>query len=193
MEGNTYHMENHQLFHRRGRFTTTALLSMCDTMAERNLASTLVLLDMSVVFDCVVMPIMLAKLKMYRADPVALDWFRTYLEGRTMTTHIGSKDSQPQMSISGVPQGSLLGLVMYTIYTNEVPSLVLMTCAHCNKADWQNRHHLFRKGCDQCSHIINYTDNSSVLFAGNNLVESRERVQRMVASLRASWHLTTLG
>ena len=53
-----------------------------------------------------------------------LAWFHTYLSGRTQTVHIKKCTSEPHELKYGVPQGSVLGPILFTIYTTPLGKLI---------------------------------------------------------------------
>ena len=79
-----------------------------------------VFIDLKKAFDTVDHKILLHKLDHYGFRGVINKWFSSYLEGRTQTTQIGSFISKRKNISCGVPQGSVLGPLLFLIYVNDI-------------------------------------------------------------------------
>ncbi len=85
----------------------------------------LLLLDLSAAFDTVDHEIMLSRLEhRFGVRGSALDWFRSYLTGRSQSVVIQGTRSKEQALRYGVPQGSVLGPILFCAYTAPLGSLL---------------------------------------------------------------------
>ena len=85
----------------------------------------LTLLDLSSAFDTIDHTILLDRLNgYYEISELALGWFKSYLSGRTQSVKVGSTLSNPVALQHGVPQGSVLGPILFSLYTNPISSII---------------------------------------------------------------------
>ena len=75
-------------------------------------------------FDCVNHQILLAKLPFYGFTTLVLEWFRSYLSGRVQKVCVGNSSSQWGNITTGVPQGSILGPLLFSLFVNDIPASV---------------------------------------------------------------------
>lgn len=91
----------------------------------------LVLLDLSSAFDTVNHDILLNRLRVrFGITGCALEWFESYLKGRIQTVIIGDEKSSACSVLRGVPQGSVLGPLLFTLYISPIEELILSYNLH---------------------------------------------------------------
>ena len=79
-----------------------------------------VFLDIKKAYDPVNQKILLAKLFRYGIRGNILNWFRSYLSNRKQYVHLQGTDSKTESVTCGVPQGSILGPLLFNIYVNDI-------------------------------------------------------------------------
>ena len=113
--------------YRRNHSTESALLRVCSDALQATDGKKfemLALLDLSAVFDTIDHEILLLCLEIdIGVCGSALAWFRSYLSRQTQSVRIYNTILQPQPLHYGVPQGYVLGPVLFTVYSAPIAAI----------------------------------------------------------------------
>ncbi len=118
-----------------------------------------VYLDLSKAFDTINHAILLEKLQYYGIRGRALEWFRSYLVQRRQYVNYMGVNSTTQTIVYGVPQGSVLGPLLFILYSNDIPHAV-----------------------EHCKSIL-FADDTTVYLTGENLQTMYGQVNADLKSL----------
>ena len=147
---------------RPGRSCEHALLKakdeILDSLNKRQVAL-LLLIDFSKAFDMVEHNILLDKLQHYGIRGTVLQWFKSYLSNRTQFVTIDGADSDSKHMKYGIPQGSILGPLLFIIYINDIPHI------------------------SRIAKFILYADGANIIITGSNIAEVNEQINLLCTEL----------
>ena len=188
------YLEDNQLLHpshhgfRKSHSTTTALLEMYSPWveaAEEDKITAVVLLDLSAAFDLVDKDILIGKLKLYGLDESLTCWMESYLTERNQQVYMDGELSKSLPVNIGVPQGSILGPILYCILVNDLPEV-----AH-NHGTAENSPSFWNNYCTACGGISCFADDSSLsksssdpMSLNQEIKEKYEEISEYMASNR---------
>ena len=113
--------------------TNHALLSIVEkirTNLDKKMFSCGVFVDLEKAFDTVNHSILLSKLEHYGIRHNALEWFRNYLTNRSQCVTVNGAKSSNLSINCGVPQGSILGPLLFIVYINDMHSALKRSIVH---------------------------------------------------------------
>ena len=131
----------------------------------------MVILDLQKAFDTVNHKILLEKLRAMGVGEIAVQWFNSYLSGRQQLVSIADINLDFRNVLCGVPQGSILGPLLFLVYVNDMKAAV------------------------KCKLLL-YADDSALLVSGKDVLEMERilsvelgAVKKWLCENRLSLHL----
>ena len=91
---------------------------------DKGLMTGMILVDLQKAFDTIDHDILLKKLSAICFSNHAIGWFKSYLSNRLFRVNLENCCSDPSNITCGVPQGSILGPLLFLIYVNDMPQAV---------------------------------------------------------------------
>ena len=139
----------------RGNHSTKLCLSFLtdNTLKgfKEGLLTGMILIDLQKAFDTIDHEILLQKLKAIKFSESTIKWFKSYLSERIFLVNIENKLSDFGEISCGVPQGSILGPLLFLIYVNDMPQAVTST-------------------------LLLYADDSCILYQHKDVVQIEKRL-----------------
>ena len=155
--------------------TSTALRT------DRRSQSLLILLDLSAAFDTLDIDTLIRRLQWtFGIDGSALDWIWSYLTDRSQFVHVGENKSGKVACEFGVPQGSVLGPILFTLYVAPVANVITSyDVCHLQYAD-DTQLYIALKNEDSIAKLQNCANDVYNWFAQNGLMLNPEKSEAIL-------------
>ena len=117
------HLSKYLCGFRKGYSTQHCLMIMLEKFRkplDKQMLAGALLTDLSKAFDCLNHELLIAKLEAYGFDHASLAYIYSYLSGRKHRTKVNNSFSEWSNIQSGIPQGSILGPLLFNIYINDI-------------------------------------------------------------------------
>jgi hypothetical protein len=158
---------SNQHAYRKGHSTTTSLFEVTSYIyrkMDNGLIVGLASLDLSKAFDSICHTLLLQKLSNIGIGNKALKWTQSYLTDRSQNTKFSSVTSETETVTSGVPQGSILGPILFIIFTND----------------------LIEAFNDE-THVVSYADDTQLIETGKSHEEVKQKLEKTI-KLAQTWY-----
>ena len=146
---------------RKHHSTDTCLSYLTDKVKigfEEGLLTGMVLIDLQKAFDTIDHSILLEKMSCLGFAGKTIAWFTSYLTNRSFIVNVGKESSSPGELSCGVPQGSILGPLLFLLYINDMPQAVN-------------------------SELLLYADDTCLIYMGKNIQKIEEQLNSDFTSL----------
>ena len=170
-------LNNFHHAYRKDHSTVTAIMKICDYIYEavdENKIAGLMTIESSA-FDCVDAIILDQKLGLYNVSQGTRSWIRDYLTNRTQYVQIGTKKSNMKSVARVVPQGSVLGPLLYTIYMNELMEII--NDKECDMEEHDDKKELFTNECENCGMMPIYADDATYLIIDKSKNKIKDKMK----------------
>ena len=148
----------------------------------------IIYLDMSKAFDKVDHTKLLGRLQQYRISGKLHDWFHSYLQGREQQVTVLGAPSRELPVTFGVPQGSLLGPILFLLFVDDLPNTVKTLRVACYADDTNNINETPLESCDTEKNLGVWV--SSNLTLDKQVTEQCAKANKLLGFVReASRHI----
>ena len=173
----------------RERYSTQHVLIRLIEECRKNLDNKKVvggiLMDLSKAFDCISHDLIIAKLKAYGFQNDSLKMIYSYLKGRRQCVRVNGSDSSFKTILAGVPQGSILGPILFNVFINDLNYFIKRASLH----GFADDHTLTasRTNVEDLKEVLNSESNFAVDWLNDNsMVANPSKFQAIIFTNKKS-------
>ena len=138
-------------------------------------------LDQLAAFDCLDHELLLKKLEKYNVGMEAREWMKNYLSYRTQYVVLGRSKSRMVKQTAGVPQGSVIGPLLYAVYMNDMTEVIKRP--ECEGQEHLDRTTLWGTQCKLCGHLTQYADDTTFTTGSRTRQDNQQNLERNLKEL----------
>ena len=147
--------------------TITCLIEMLTyvyNLIDKKKCTAIISLDLSKAFDCIDHQLLLKKLTKMGLSDNAVRWIKSYLTTRKQITKFKNFRSKEEIAHSGIPQGSIVGPLLFLCYTNDFHEELTSECR-----------------------TFAYADDTQLVIEATNLKQLQKKAEKVI-SLAQKWY-----
>merc|ERR1719319_184451 len=131
---------------------------------------------MSAAFDVISHDILIEKMKIYGFNEGMMNWIQSYLSNRFQQVYIDGHLSPALQLEAGVPQGSILGPLLYILFTNDLPEAI-------HNHEEENLNEKINSNCQLCGDACCYADDTTFTKSNKDPTKLKQEIDEQYAKL----------
>jgi hypothetical protein len=154
--------------YRKSHSTITCLVELLNhiyQLLDRKLFSAIVSMDLSKAFDSINHKLLLKKLATFGLAKSSISWIKSYLTNRKQTTKFKRYKSKEETVLSGIPQGSILGPLLFLVFSNDLAEVFT-----------------------EETKMVAYADDSQLVVNAKNMTELKIKIERVI-QIAQNWYV----
>ena len=159
-------INNNQHAYRKGHSTTTCLVEVANyiyKMIDQNKFTGIASLDLSKAYDSISHTLLLHKLSKMGFSAPSLQWIKSYLQNRKQVIKFKRFTSDEETVMSGIPQGSILGPILFICFTNDLAEIF------------------------KSSKMVSYADDTQIIVQAETIPQLKKKLENAIMNAQ-KWY-----